>query len=760
MCIRDRSNGDPITLSLRSNQSVGIGTSIAVRLKYNSENDKLIVNPITFTGSSLTAGNIVSLTAHELVTGDKVFYSGSATGLSTGSYYVYRLDDDKFQLGQTRNDVESTPPTVLSITAGSGGSGQELSKVNPRIEAIRNNHVVFDTSDSTLVDYTLRVYHDEEFNNELVSVGGTITDFTIDRGTIASGSAGAAVTVGYSENLPSKLYYTLEKAGYISTSDTEVLNNSEIIFSPSVYNNSYSIAGVGTTTFQVSLKSIPETLTYNQTTTSQLEYSTSSTTARGGVKSLRATSGGLNYKKLPRFKSITSVDGKDVDIIPHSSSIGRIKEVTIDDPGFDYSADKTLRPEVFISPNITVVDRNYVISVDVVSGGSGYTYAPDLVVIDPGTGVPFTEGKLAADLQGSSISKVDVLQSPKGLADTINEVYTVNNTNGIAVEKIESTGIGTAIFTLRTPISNFSTAPFAVGDKVFVEGIDVVSTGATISGYNSPDNGYKFFTVTDYDNSNPVRVSIGLTDVTGYAGIAVTNSNGYGQLINKNNYPTFKVNQEPLDFILNEQLSVLKGDLYVLQDLYVSLSLNDQIKVKGTYDLVEGDQIRGRFSGTIALIKTLVNNTARFKVDYSLRQDKGWTDDIGKLNEDYQVLPDNDYYQNLSYTVKSPILWEDLQNPVNRLLHTTGLRNFADTGITTTTEIKSSTPIDSGSVALIDIIGEKRVDTVSNFDFGIDLDATTTKSRYIKFQNQRLSDYIDCTTNLTLIHISEPTRPY
>ena len=206
---------------------------------------------------------------------------------------------------------------------------------------------------------------------------------------------------------------------------------------------------------------------------------------------------------MPRFKSITSVDGANADIIPHSSTIGRIKEVTIQDPGFDYSSDATLRPEVFISPNITVVDRNYVISVDVVSGGSGFTYAPDLVVIDPGTGLPFTEGKLSADLQGSSISKVDVLQSPKGLADTINEVYTVNNTNGVAVEKIESTGIGTAIFTLITPISNFATPPFAVGDKVFVEGIDVVSTGATISGYNSPDNGYKFFTCLLYSSPSP-----------------------------------------------------------------------------------------------------------------------------------------------------------------------------------------------------------------------------------------------------------------
>ena len=159
------SNGDPIRLSLKSNQSVGIGTSTAVRLKYNSENDKLVINPVTFAGSSIIAGNEFSITAHELETGDKVFYSGAATGLSTGSYYVYRLGDDKFQLGQTRNDVTSKPPSLLSVTAGSGGSGQELSKVNPRIETIRNNNLVFDTSDSTLVGYTVRIYHDEDFKN-------------------------------------------------------------------------------------------------------------------------------------------------------------------------------------------------------------------------------------------------------------------------------------------------------------------------------------------------------------------------------------------------------------------------------------------------------------------------------------------------------------------------------------------------------------------------------------------------------------------
>ena len=35
----------------------------------------------------------------------------------------------------------------------------------------------------------------------------------------------------------------------------------------------------------------------------------------------------------------------------------------------------------------------------------------------------------------------------------------------------------------------------------------------------------------------------------------------------------------------------------------------------------------------------------KFKTDFSNRQEYGWLDDIGKLNEDYQVIPDNDYYQ-------------------------------------------------------------------------------------------------------------------
>ena len=745
-------NGDEIKLSVKSNQSVGIGTSTAVRVKYNSDKDKIVINPTTFTGSAIIAGNKLTLTAHELKTGDKVFYSGSATGLTTNSYYVYRIDDDNFQLGQTRYDVLKEPPTLLSITAGSGGSGQQISKVNPRIEVVENNNLVFDVADTSLSGYNLKIYHDEKFKNELVSIGGTVVNFSAESlgGAVGCGTT-STLTLNYSSTLPSKLYYTLERGGYISTSDKEVANNSEIIFVPSVYTNTYKVAGIGNTTFQVSLKSVPESLSYNQTTSSQLKYSTSSMTAKGGVESVRATSGGLNYKKLPKFTTITSTNGVNADIIPESSTIGRIKEVTIEDPGFDYSADKTLRPEVFISPNITVIDRNSLTGINVLTGGSGYTVAPQIVVVDPDTNEPYPDSYLEAEIQASSITNVEILQTPKGLSDKVNNVFTINNSNGVGITKVESTGVGTAFFTLQTPIAGFTAAPFAIGDKVFIEGISLLGgIGTTSTGYNSVENNYSFFTVESVSLANPVIIGIGLTEVTSYAGIAITDTNGYGLAVNQNNYPTFEVIQTPEQFIEEERLYVLQGGTYVLQDLYITKNLSDQIKIRGTYDLVIGDHIRGKESGTIATIKELTKNRARFKIDYSLRQDKGWNNDIGKLNEDFQVLPDNDYYQNLSYTVKSPIVWDDLVNPVNRLLHTTGLKNFSDTGITTATDISAKVPIDAGSFASIDIIGEKRVDTVSDFDFALDIDPIDGKSRFIKFQNKRLSDYINNDSNRVL----------
>ena len=741
---------DEITLTVKPNQSVGFGTyTSAVSVKHNAVHNKLLINPIGFTSSSvLSSTNTLSLGNHKLKTGDKVFYDATgelASGLSTGSYYVYRIDDNNIQLGQTLSNVNSNPPTVVSI-ASTGGSQQEISLINPQIQSVRNNNLVFDLSDSSLSGYEFKIFEDKNFYNELVSIGSSTSFNVIGVGTVGV-STNATLTLNYEQSLPTKLYYSLEKSGYISTSDRNVTNYSEILFVDSAYNGTYPVVSVGSTTYTISLRSNPESLTYTQDNTEVLKYSTTSLNETGGVDSMRITSKGLNYKQLPKFVSIASSTGESADIIPESTNIGRINGVTIEDQGFDFSADKTLSPEAFVSPIVNLVNRNTITGIGVSFGGSGYVSAPDLVIVNPLTGVAYDNGILESKIQGTSISDVEIIEVPRGLSDTMNKVYAVNNNNGVSISSCTSAPAGIITCILSTPIAGFSTDAFVVGEEVFLENIR--KSGTSGEGFNSADHGYNFFTVIGYTNSNPAKVVVDMSEYATNAGVAATEQNSFASIIKKSNYPTFTVSQETLNFIVGEKLLTLDGSSYIERDLVVTENLNDSIKVYGSYELSASEVILGKDSGTLATIESLDENKAFFRVDYSLRKDVGWSDDIGKLNLDYQVMPDNDYYQNLSYTVKSPKEYEDIVNPVNRLLHTSGLKNFADTEIKSQSTVSAGTSLSSSSLALLDIINEERVDTIKNFDFAIDVDIqnSPSKSKFLKLQNKKLSNYIKCLSN-------------
>ena len=742
--------GDKVTLTVNPSQSVGIGTSTAIFVKYNSANDKLLVNPIGFTSTSVnTSNNTLSITSHGLLTGDKVFYDSTdevISGLETGSYYVYRIDDNTLNLSSTYYNALTSPPSIVSF-ASTGGSGHEVSKINPQIKSIKNNNLVFDVSDSSLSGYNFKIYEDNNFYNEFVSVGSSSIFNVIGVGTVGI-SSDATVTLNYDAALPNKLYYAIEKSGYISTSDRNVSNYSEILFVGSKYNGTYSVIGVGSTTYKVSLNENPENLFYNQDDVDVLKYTTTSLNETGGVDSMRITSKGLNYKKLPKFVSIASSLGESVDIIPESDNIGRINEVTIEDQGFDFSADKTLSPEAFVSPIVNLVDRNTITDIDVTFGGSGYTTPPDLVIVNPLTGQAYANGIIEAKLQGTSISEVEIVEVPRGLSDTVNRVYAINNSNAVAITTCVSTTSGIITCILSTPISGFSTDAFTVGEKVFLENIR--KSGTSGDGFNSADHGYNFFSVIGYTNSNPAQVVIDVSDFTSNAGVAVTAQNNYASIIKQSNYPTFSVSQQTLNFIVGEKLLTLDSSGYVDRDLIVTQNLSDSIKVYGTYELSASEVILGRDSGTLATIESLEDNRAFFKVDYSLRTNLGWSDDTGKTNFDYQVTPDNDYYQNLSYSVKSPIEYSNLVNPVNRLLHTSGLKNFADTEVDSKANVSAGTSVSSSSLALLDIISEERVDTIKNFDNVIDIDTQSfspSKSKFLKLQNRKLATYIKCVSN-------------
>jgi hypothetical protein len=77
------------------------------------------------------------------------------------------------------------------------------------------------------------------------------------------------------------------------------------------------------------------------------------------------------------------------------------------------------------------------------------------------------------------------------------------------------------------------------------------------------------------------------------------------------------------------------------------------------------------------------------------------------------------------------------------------LKNFADTGITSTAN-SGITTSENVTTILYDIIEENRVDTIYDFDLVKDIDVIGTSSKFLKLKNKKLTDYIECRSNVVL----------
>jgi len=746
-------NGDIIQLSIEPNLSVGIGTSTNIQVLYKSEIDSLIINPIGFNSTGInTTSNVITLSNHGLKTGDKVYFEDANNPILDKNYfYVYRVNSNKIKICETYKDSLSVPPIAVSI-ASTGGNSQSISLINPSIDVIKNNNIVFDLTDSSLSGYELKLFYDKEFINEFVSIGNT-SDFVITGVGTAGISTNASLTLEYNNSVPKELFYTLERDGTLLTPDGDVKNNSKIKFVGSLYNNSYSVSGIATTSFTITLNGRPEKLNYIQSECDTLEYSTTSTTAQGPVKNLQILSSGYGYKKLPTLNSTNSTNGKDLIISPLSNTIGNLNQSRSITDNFVYSCDFTLRPQAFISPLITVKDSNTISKIDVISSGEGYTTPPSLVIVNPDTRNVINSGSFEVLLTGTSVQSVNVTTQPKGLPNNSVELFATNNTNGVSVQQVQSSSAGIFTCIITTPtingITSFTSQPFQIGDKVFVEGIQKYSTDG--SGFNSSDYGYRFLEVTNYIKGLTVndQVVLSISGLGTNTGIAKTIQDSSGTLVNQNSYPSFNITQSISTFLVGEKL-ISNG---IERDLTVSESNQNILKVSGSYELSVNEIITGKQSGNVATIFTIDENKGEFLINYSNTKNLGWEDEIGRLSEDFQVTPNNDYFQNLSYTIKSSKTWKEQESIVNNLVHVSGLKNFADVGLTSSIT-KDPDGRNAGiTTAYSDtnfysyFIDENRVDTIYNFDNVVDIDVVGSKSKFLKLENKKLTDYIELRSN-------------
>ena len=80
---------------------------------------------------------------------------------------------------------------------------------------------------------------------------------------------------------------------------------------------------------------------------------------------------------------------------------------------------------------------------------------------------------------------------------------------------------------------------------------------------------------------------------------------------------------------------------------------------------------------------------------------------------------------------------------MNSIIHPAGLKNFADVGVTSTASSKAGLAGTTTSIAILDVVNERRVDIINNFDNAVDYDVRTSttsnlKSKFLKIQIENL----------------------
>jgi hypothetical protein len=754
--------------------------STTFTLKYNDYNRKVLINPKDFVSAGInTLTNIITISNHKFERGQKVIHTASvpAIGLENNKeYFVFIVDTNNIKLTNTYHDSISAKPEIVGITSASGGT---LSLINPPIKAYKNSSVVFDLSDASL-SYTqqstlypafdLKFFKDSNFTENYDSNSDN-QFFEVQKVGTVGITSDAKVTLSINENTPENLYYklipiyngTLPENKKLINEDREVLSNNEIQINKSQYNGEYKVIVGSTTSFTYNVTKVPEENLYTSGISS-IKYETNSLNAYGSVSKIKITNKGQNYYSLPQVLNITGIStsgiGTGAILKLSSTSIGKIKSVKINDIGFDFPSDLTIRPSVAIPQVIEVDPLSSFESIGISSFGRGYTSAPRLIVLDGKTGSVVPEVDLKFTLGNN---KVEILKNTFGLNNVTPTILPIQNSNGVGISSVGfNTTTKDVTITLSVGFSTANSFPFTINDKVLIENISV-GVGSTGKGYNSENYNYQLFTLTSVtENLGGLGGSVvyNLNEfLTGSEFPGTFNSaNSSGKIIAQKHFPIFDVVLAKNNYFIGENVTS-ESAVGTVEDWnpksnFVSILSKNNFKV--------GEIVKGSSSKTQGVALSIERFDAFFNLGATSKFERGNQSDAGVLNSNLQRIQDSLYYQNFSYSIKSRVDFDTWNDAVSTLNHTTGFVKFSDYQLETPAtfvEVDSNSlvvnvPSDLTSIDVIsDIISVVNLNCVYDFDLvrenSLQIGSQIFSDEII-FSNRILTDYAESVGNRVL----------
>jgi len=754
-------------LSLYDNITINVrpGVSTTFIVKYNDYNRRLVINPRTFSSID-TTNSIITINNHNYYSGEKVIYTSTtpASGLvNEGIYYVVVIDSNKIKLSNSYYQATKSVPEVITISSSQPGT---ISPINPPLSLVKNKTVIFDLSDPSLsfvgagITYSafdFKIYEDNQFKTEFETTKSSSIFEVSKTGNIGIDST-AKVTLTLNDNVPVNLYYNLTPININLNSqtkkeiivDTEIRANNQINLIESGYNGNYSVVGISSTSFKYNILEIPESYSYS----TGIEYYTDSSSVLGEIQKISIQSGGSGYSVLPGITSVISKTGTGAILNPDSTSIGKITSTEIEDIGFEYPSDYSIRPTTKL-PEILILDSLSTFDyIGISSFGRNYNSIPSLIVIDGLTNKIIKDVDLTYKFGDS---KVTILKNSTEISKVTPKIIPTNNSNGIKIQNIVfNTNTKDVTITLGSSFSDPEDFPFFVGEKVLIEGTNVGIT-TTGKGFNSANYDYALFTITSLDaniGGIGATVSYSLSNYLLDGEDPGTFNSFYssGRIIPQSHFPIFNP--------VLKQNNFYEGEIVYSSDASGSVqswdSINQYLKVSTTQDFKENELLRGKTSGSTASIKKIISLDSNYNVDsYSIVK-KGWNTETGFLNNNFQRVHDSDYYQYFSYDIKSQKDLNTWDNAVSSLNHTAGFKKFGNLIIeSNSNSLGISTDQNQGDFSGVADLS-RFIDLNCVFDFDLARENNLTidgniLSDEIIFNSRILQDYIESIGNKVLM---------
>ena len=382
-----------------------------------------------------------------------------------------------------------------------------------------------------------------------------------------------------------------------------------------------------------------------------------------GVQSINIESGGIQYQSAP-VVNITQKTGSGASILLKSSDMGEILKIGGDNITFNYSHDRTLKPELNTTYNLQLTRTQVLDYFTITNGGANFVSTPE-IVLEGGGGSLF---ETRAKIENEVIQSIDIINEGRGFlaAPTVKARVThtwVGLQSNSTLNFPYNTKIPTGTKVTLQQITGQFPAPLEVGTTYY-------AVAATIAN-GLGDNQIKL--ATSLANAN-LGTTISFTSAP--VGDAITGQT-YFTLQSTDLGDNITAFMRPASFSVGER--IYQGASTASYTAFGFVKNWDASGRVVSVEIVEGEfrvgePVFGEETAAFGQIHEFTRADAVFEVSPISISATTWEKTTGFLDLNEQRLYDSDRYQEFSYDISSSININEWKNPLKFAAHPAGFK--------------------------------------------------------------------------------------